>query len=276
MNVTITDNSTDYGCGGGIYCSHSSPSLENVTIIDNSAYYDGGGIYCRSYSSPSLVNSIVSDNTGNYGIYVQANYPGNPTISYSDFYNNEGGNFYGVNDSIGVNVTTNANGDSCDVFYNIQMDPLFVDPLNGDYHLSWANFPIQDSTMSPCIDAGNPSSPLDPDGTISDMGAFYFNQGVSTDEPVQPSEFNLTNYPNPINSNINNLTISFTIKTPGNVKIQLFNLKGQFVLTLINEEKNIGEYLISHPINELSSGIYFTRMSVDGVDKEIRKVVLLR
>ncbi len=273
QNVTITGNIAY--CGGGIYCDdNSSPSLVNVTITDNSTDYGcGGGIYCYDNSSPSIVNSIVSDNSGNYGIYVDS---GNPTITFSDFWNNENGNFYGVNDSIGLNITTNANGDSCDAYYNIQMNPLFVDPLNGDYHLSWANFPIQDSTMSPCIDAGDPNSPLDPDGTISDMGAFYFNQGVSTDEPVQPSEFNLTNYPNPINSNINNLTISFTIKTPGNVKIQLFNLKGQFVLTLINEEKNIGEYLISHPINELSSGIYFTRMSVDGVDKEIRKVVLLR
>jgi len=32
--------------------------------------------------------------------------------------------------------------------------------------------------MSPCIDAGDPTSPLDPDGTIADMGAFYYAQGL--------------------------------------------------------------------------------------------------
>jgi len=45
---------------------------------------------------------------------------------------------------------------------NINLDPLFVNAANGDYHLSRG---------SPCIDAGDPNSPLDPDGTRADMGA---------------------------------------------------------------------------------------------------------
>ena len=270
--VMIIGNATIH-YGGGSYCPNSSPSLEYVTITGNSANYSGGS-YCGWNSLPIIVNSIISDNTGSYGIYVYSG--GNPTIKYSDFWNNEGGNFYGVNASIGVNVTTNANGDSCDAFYNIQLDPLYVDPLNGDYHLSWANFPIPDSTMSPCIDAGDPSSPLDPDGTIADMGAYYFNQGVSVDDPQEISNYMLTNYPNPISSHTKNLTVSFSIHKPGKVKIQLFNIKGQLVSTLINEDKNIGEYTINHPVNDLSSGIYFTKLSVDGVDREITKVILLR
>jgi len=271
-NVTITGNSASND-GGGICCRSSSPSLENVTITSNSTGDDGCGIYCYNNSSPSLKNCIVSDNTGNYGIYLSS---GNTTITYSDFYNNENGNFYNCGQWVGVNVTTNANGDSCDAYYNIQLDPLFVNPLNGDYHLSWANYPTPDYTMSPCIDAGDPSSPLDPDGTIADMGAYYFNQGVSIDEPVQSSGYNLTNYPNPINSNINNLKVSFNILKPSKVKIQLFNIKGQLVSTLMDEDKNVGVYTINHPANDLSSGIYFTRMSIDGVDKEVNKVILLR
>jgi hypothetical protein len=66
---------------------------------------------------------------------------------------------------------------------NIDDDPLFVDPANGDFHLTWANFPIPDSTMSPCIDAGDPASPLDPDGTIADMGAYYFHHTIALDPP---------------------------------------------------------------------------------------------
>jgi hypothetical protein len=72
---------------------------------------------------------------------------------------------------MGINVTTNANEDSCDCYHNIQMNPLFLDAVNGDYHLT---------DNSPCIDAGDPASPLDPDGTIADMGAFYFDQSFPT------------------------------------------------------------------------------------------------
>jgi hypothetical protein len=46
---------------------------------------------------------------------------------------------------------------------NINEDPLFTDSENGDYTLQLG---------SPCIDTGDPDSPLDSDGTRADMGAF--------------------------------------------------------------------------------------------------------
>ena len=150
------------GCGGGIYIHGNSQNIiKNSTISNNIAISYGGGIYIWD-SNPIILNTIISDNLGTYGIYT---YSANPTITYSGFHNNEGGNFYGVNDSIGVNVTTNANGDSCDVFYNIQMDPFFVNPSEDNYHLL---------PNSPCINAGDPSSGFDPDGTIVDIGAYYY------------------------------------------------------------------------------------------------------
>ncbi|MCD4730964.1 MAG: lamin tail domain-containing protein, partial [Bacteroidales bacterium] len=47
---------------------------------------------------------------------------------------------------------------------NLFLDPLFVDTLI-------MNFELQ--TNSPCINAGDPSSPSDPDGSNADMGAYY-------------------------------------------------------------------------------------------------------
>ena len=55
---------------------------------------------------------------------------------------------------------------------NMNKDPGFVDSAAGNYHLS---------PNSPCLDAGNPESPLDPDSTIADMGAFYFDQTFFAD-----------------------------------------------------------------------------------------------
>ena len=263
-NVVISDN---FACtaGAGILCNNSSPILENVTITGNSTnYVDGGAICCHQNSSPSLINSILWGNFSQ-GVYFSAGFePNSITISYSDIQGGEAG------------IVTNDNGTIYWLDGNIDADPLFADPLNGDYHLSWTNFPIPDSTKSPCIDAGDPSSSLDPDGTIADMGAYYYNQNVSVDDPQEISNYMLKNYPNPISSKVNDLIVSFSLKNPGNVKIQLFNVKGQLISTLINENKNIGEYTISHPVNDLSSGIYFTKMSVDGVDKEVKKMILLR
>ncbi|MFQ5869424.1 MAG: T9SS type A sorting domain-containing protein, partial [Candidatus Zixiibacteriota bacterium] len=50
----------------------------------------------------------------------------------------------------------------------IDVDPVFAGLEREDFHLRW---------RSPCIDAGVPDS-LDPDGTRSDIGAFYFDQDV--------------------------------------------------------------------------------------------------
>ena len=58
---------------------------------------------------------------------------------------------------------------------NIDVDLLFIAPENADVTL-------QRSSL--CIDAGDPNFPFDPDGTINDMGAFYYydqSQGLYGD-----------------------------------------------------------------------------------------------
>ena len=64
---------------------------------------------------------------------------------------------------------------------NILQYPMFADTANGDYHISWDNYPVHDSTKSPCIDSGNPE-PIydDPDGSRADLGCYYFQQYLPT------------------------------------------------------------------------------------------------
>jgi hypothetical protein len=50
---------------------------------------------------------------------------------------------------------------------NLAVDPLFRDAANGDWFLTPGSL---------AIDAGDPSGPLDPDGTRADMGALFFPQ----------------------------------------------------------------------------------------------------
>jgi predicted outer membrane repeat protein len=186
VNVTISGNSAlgtgSYKGGGGISCEASNPSLVNVVITNNLTSDDGGGIYCFASSSPTIVNTIVSDNSGNKGVYVHS---GNPSITYSNFYDNQNGNFYGL-DWHGVNVMTNANGDSCDAYYNIQEDPEFVDIDNNNYHLqNWSQLigagTITDNMPETDIE-GNPRP--NPSGTNPDIGAYENPYGVPQYKPA--------------------------------------------------------------------------------------------
>jgi hypothetical protein len=49
------------------------------------------------------------------------------------------------------------------------------------FTLTWAGYPLNDATKSPCIDTGDPTSSLDTNGTRADMGAIAYEQiGQST------------------------------------------------------------------------------------------------
>ncbi len=63
-------------------------------------------------------------------------------------------------------------------FYNITDDPLFIEPTNNNFNLSWT-----ETVKSPCIDTGCPESQYnDPDGTRADMGALYHPHEIKTYE----------------------------------------------------------------------------------------------
>ena len=174
---TITANQAEHG--GGIFCQYSNAAITNCTLVGNSGG-DGAGIHCWD-GSPSIINTIVEGSLGSGGVFFHTSLT-NAAITYSDFYNNQGGNFTGnVPPGLGVTSTVNANGDSCDTFFNIFEDPLFVDPAGGDYNLQGE---------SACIDAGDPAYPLDPDSTIADIGAFYFDQSAVPQVSISLTPYN--------------------------------------------------------------------------------------
>ncbi|TKJ42277.1 hypothetical protein CEE37_00950 [candidate division LCP-89 bacterium B3_LCP] len=174
--------------GGGMCIQNSgSPGVRNNTIVNNTAP-DGGGMYLSDnnywgYEGKFITSNIIEDNTGGGGYYGEE---GESLIKYCDIFNNDGGNLVGLNIPAGLGELTNVNlnGDSCDFCNNIFVDPLFVDPFNG-------NFNLQQNSL--CIDAGDPVCPDDPDGTIPDIGAFYFEQDMpSASVCLIPDESYLT------------------------------------------------------------------------------------
>jgi parallel beta-helix repeat protein/predicted outer membrane repeat protein len=127
--------------------------LKNFIIKDN-----GTAISLNYGSSPTITNLTIVDN--DFGISGYEN--SNPDIRNCIFFNNKDGDLFQCEARYSCfEVETPGAG-------NITGDPLFVDPNNGDYHLmsegwrwnmqngSWT----YDVISSPCLDAGDPASPL--------------------------------------------------------------------------------------------------------------------
>jgi len=131
--------------GGGLLCERSAPVLNNCTILDHDSTL-GGGLFGFDFSSPTLTNCIFSKNDAAIG---QSIYIHDSTSSASVAYSNVEGGWPGTG--------------------NIDTNPLFFCHCYSDVYL-------RDS--SPCIDSGDPSFPLDPDGTRADMGAYYFDHSA--------------------------------------------------------------------------------------------------
>ena len=163
----FSDNSA-VEAGGGLCLTHSGATVDRCTIYGNSAPV-GGGAYCASSAQPILKNNIFSASDFGVGIYID-NTSQATIVSYCDIHSNAGGAFGGsIPDSLGLIVTVNLNGDSCDTYSNIFLNPALVNPAGANFNLL---------SSSPCIDAGDPESPLDPDSTVADIGAFYFDHSI--------------------------------------------------------------------------------------------------
>jgi beta-N-acetylhexosaminidase len=87
-----------------------------------------------------------------------------------------------------------------------------------------------------------------------------------------PSDFYVSNYPNPFNSNT-----SVVVKIPesGNLSIKVYNIIGEEISELVNEYHNSGTYKFLVDGNELSSGVYLLRVSI-GELYYSHKIVLMK
>jgi hypothetical protein len=96
--------------------------------------------------------------------------------------------------------------------------------------------------------------------------------GIKT-ENLNPVSYSLSqNYPNPFNPST---TIKFTIQKPGLVTLKIFNLLGQEVATLVNEQMKPGSYSYNFNASRLSSGVYFYNINA-GSFIQTKKMLLLK
>jgi type IX secretion system substrate protein len=277
------------GVGGGIFFTNSKGIIKNVVFNNNSAAFLGGTIY--SYNSKfRLQNVTCINNTGNVidcqdsthieiinSIFWNVPSPiidfwtGSPSNSVTVLYSDLQG---GVN-----SISTNNIGTVHWLDGNIDLDPQFADTIISNYNLS---------ATSPCIDAGIHDtlivynndldtiiiSELNFLGTAPDMGACEFDPAtLIRKDPLLLENFILyQNYPNPFNSIT---TIEYYLPHANNVLIEIYNLLGQKVKTIMNDYMIAGYHEFKINAKDLPSGVYIYKIKA-GNFHQTKKMLLLK
>ncbi|MGH2570479.1 MAG: FlgD immunoglobulin-like domain containing protein [bacterium] len=137
------------------------------------------------------------------------------------------------------------------VYGNLDGDPLFVDVDAGDFHLE---------AGSPAIDAGDPSLPLDPDGTIADLGPFFFEQsGVGVPGTGGAGTLaGLASAPNPFRATT---TVRFDLAREARVTVEIVDVAGRLVRRWADASFGAGRRTVSWDGRDedgraVASGVY--------------------
>ncbi|NQT27723.1 T9SS type A sorting domain-containing protein, partial [candidate division KSB1 bacterium] len=114
---------------------------------------------------------------------------------------------------------------------------------------------------------------MDNDLTVEDPPNLWTPTGVSSDAGALIRTFQLAqNYPNPFNPVT---TIDYEVPNESHVRISIYNLMGQLVTTLVNEQQDAGTHTAHWNAENATSGVYFLEMTSDSF-KQIRKMTLIR
>jgi predicted outer membrane repeat protein len=263
--------------GGGLYYIRGnifSEELYDVTICysifsGNSASYSGGGIYFEGYSVgtpiliyPNVFNCSFSNNEATDGSAID-NYFASPSITNCILWGESEDQIHAIAGNPQVRYsdikgTYNGTGNICEL-------PLFVDTKNHDLHLKsteghWTpDGWVFDLETSPCIDAGDPSSPFEnepiPNGDTINMGAYGNTTEASKSPPSEKTLTYATNIDNTkfANGNVfeysispnpfkNNTEIKCLLTSDVFVNITVYNLMGNKVKNITSGINNDGDF----------------------------------
>lgn len=302
FNIRIHDNSGTGG-SGGIYClATERVVMENMEISNNYSVHSTGGL--RFSGTGVLSDSFVVENITQAiirNITISGNHPFNEGIT------TDGGLHIYNTDLVMVNSIIYSNLDieftvenrTATIAYsnieggisgvvtngastirwlpgNIDSDPLFINPLCGDYRLQKG---------SPCIDAGTAFFEVDgkvvvdlPPGSYKDsapdMGMYESDYSdTSVEEKERPAPVKtLSVRPNPFNPST---SITFDIPKAGRVELSVYNAAGQKVADLLSGFYEAGSRTVTWNGSGHASGLYVCRLEAGGM-VSFEKMLLLK
>ncbi len=112
-------------------------------------------------------------------------------------------------------------------------------------------------------------------GVINNTASISWNMGLSTDVKIDetlPSDYSLRqNYPNPFNPST---SIEYTIPEESFVELKVYDVLGNEVATLVNEERSAGVYRADFSGNGLASGLYIARITAGNYTSTIKMTLM--
>jgi len=290
-NIIKGNNNTGIMIMGTWSYYSKDPSIFNNLIFGNNiGIIIMNKVNSAKYADVSICDNTIVDNSG-YG--VQAIWAA-PIIRDCIIWNNNNDlSFTLVSSSTLVMYSDIKDGDYSSMVGNISSDPLFVDGQLGAYYLSHIN--AGQNQQSPCIDSGSlPAVALGLqsmttrtdeafDADQVDMGYHYRVSTPTNVEEIElaiggPESYKISqNYPNPFNPLT---TIQYIIPNRTYVKLNILNLSGQLVNTLVSEFKSAGIYNVSWDGTDFEgqkvpSGMYFYKMKA-GEFVYTRRMLLIK
>lgn len=237
--TALLENNYMHDCNSGIWIYDNVTPIPHPYIINNTfANMVYMGIQMNGfYANADIINNVfVNCNRGIFQSVPSCSPMCSTTpsvVANNLMWNNTGGNYVGVQIiGIGSIVSTNAQGNPVDPYFNMSQDPLFI-----------GNVPPWLSAGSPCENAGKP-------GYSSNIGydsSFVCNTPVMNVRNISKDVIVLKLFPNPS-------TGSFNVQLDDNIsdgKFVMINAIGQEV-----HVQKIGKGINEIKVNQLVKGFY--------------------
>jgi len=164
-------------------------------------------------------------------------------------------------------------------FYGVQVatDAAFTNMVINDSSLSTVNYNVSGGILQPGVRYFWRVYAYNPLGRSPNSQTWLFTvqgpTGIVNTENGIPKEYNLyQNFPNPFNPST---VIKFDVPKKSDVSIIVYDLLGRESAVLLNREMNAGKYEITWNARNLSSGIYYYRMT-SGTEVFTKKLILVK
>ena len=278
--------------------AHDRATLNNFLITNNRTIWDFEPImsFESSRSNVTINNMTIANNSGSRALYTAGNIVINNSIFYNPEIINSNEIRLGNHSSIEINNSLIYKIGNVDDLEEFAHDTLFnTSPRFLGMHDSslspnmWEYYQLHET--SPCVNAGLEDishlnlpeldlagNPRVHDGRI-DMGAFEFQGTVSVDDENEMPILTalIGNFPNPFNPST---TIKYTIGSMGNVRLNIYNVRGQRIKTLVDEVKEAGFHSTiwngeDQQGRSVASGVYFYRLETS-TGNEVKKMMLMK